>query len=146
MYQRNHNIFFSCILFLDVCFILKTFETGERERGSFIGKLVRVRSFATTQHSYIYYRVEQNNLHLRFLNLKSTNTYILKPKNDEMINSITIKFTENGELDYLDISTSLNQYTQIKFSNIKDNSNSIKASDFDFKAPKDTDVIDETVS
>ena len=77
---------------------------------------------------------------------KSTNTYILKPKNDEMINSITIKFTENGELDYLDISTSLNQYTQIKFSNIKDNSNSIKASDFDFKAPKDTDVIDETVS
>ncbi len=39
-----------------------------------------------------------------------------------MINSITIKFTENGELDYLDISTSLNQYTQIKFSDIKDNS------------------------
>ncbi|MGQ4005265.1 outer membrane lipoprotein chaperone LolA [Francisellaceae bacterium CB300] len=76
---------------------------------------------------------------------KSTNTYILKPKNDEMINSITIKFTENGELDYLDISTSLNQYTQIKFSNIKDNSNNIKASDFDFKTPKDTDVIDETL-
>ncbi len=76
---------------------------------------------------------------------KSTDKYILKPKNDEMINSITIQFTENGELDYLDISTSLNQYTQIKFSDIKDNSDSIKASDFHFKAPKDTDVIDETL-
>ena len=42
---------------------------------------------------------------------KTENTYILKPKNDEMINSITIKFTATGELDYLDISTSLNQYT-----------------------------------
>ncbi len=75
---------------------------------------------------------------------KATNTYILKPKNDEMINSITIKFTEAGELDYLDISTSLNQYTQIKFSDVKDNSNSIKAIDFNFKTPEDTDVIDET--
>jgi outer membrane lipoprotein carrier protein len=77
---------------------------------------------------------------------KSSNTYTLKPKNDEMISSIDIKFAKNGELDYLGISTSLNQYTQIKFSDIKDNSNSIKASDFNFKTPKDTDVIDETVS
>ena len=77
---------------------------------------------------------------------KHTNTFVLKPKNDEMINSITIKFTENGELDYLDISTSLNQYTQIKFSDVKDNTNSIKANDFDFKTPKDTDVIDETIN
>jgi len=77
---------------------------------------------------------------------KSTDKYILKPKNDEMINSITIKFTENSDLDYLDISTSLNQYTQIKFSDIKDNSDNIKESDFEFKTPKDTDVIDETVS
>ena len=61
-----------------------------------------------------------------------------------MINSITIKFTDNGELDYLDISTSLNQYTQIKFSDVKDNANILKASDFDFKTPRDTDVIDET--
>ena len=76
---------------------------------------------------------------------KSSNTYMLKPKNDEMINSITIKFTKNGELDYLDISTSLNQYTQIKFNDIKDNSNTIKASDFNFKIPNDTDIIDETV-
>jgi len=75
---------------------------------------------------------------------KTADTYELKPKNDEMINSITIKFTDNGELDYLDISTSLNQYTQIKFSDVKDNSNTIKTSDFDFKTPKDTDVIDET--
>ena len=75
---------------------------------------------------------------------KATNTYILKPKNDDMINSITIKFTDNGELDYLDISTSLNQYTQIKFSDVKDNANIVKASDFDFKTPRDTDVIDET--
>lgn len=77
---------------------------------------------------------------------KHTNTFVLKLKNNEMINSITIKFTENGELDYLDISTSLNQYTQIKFSDVKDNTNSIKASDFDFKTPKDTDVIDETIN
>jgi outer membrane lipoprotein carrier protein len=77
---------------------------------------------------------------------KYTNTFVLKPKSDEMINSITIKFTKNGELDYLDISTSLNQYTQIKFSDVKDNTNSIKASDFDFKTPKNTDVIDETIN
>ena len=77
---------------------------------------------------------------------KTADTYELKPKNDEMINSITIKFTDNGELDYLDISTSLNQYTQIKFSDVKDNSNTIKTSDFDFKTPKDTDVIDETIT
>lgn len=76
---------------------------------------------------------------------KDSNFYILKPKNDEMINNIAIKFRANGDLDYLDISTSLNQYTQIKFSDVKDNSSTIKASDFDFKAPQDTDVIDETI-
>ncbi|MED7820355.1 MULTISPECIES: outer membrane lipoprotein chaperone LolA [unclassified Francisella] len=74
---------------------------------------------------------------------ESNNNYILKPKNDEMINSIVIKFDNENKLKSLDISTSLNQFTQITFSNVKDNA-SLENSSFDFKTPKDTDVIDET--
>lgn len=74
---------------------------------------------------------------------KSNNSYILRPKNDEMINSIVIKFDNKNRLKSLEISTSLNQFTQIKFSNVKDNA-SLDNSIFNFKAPKDTDVIDET--
>lgn len=76
---------------------------------------------------------------------KSNNSYILKPKNDEMINSIVIKFDSENKLKSLEISTSLNQFTQIKFSDVKDNV-SLDNSTFNFKAPKDTDVIDETKS
>ncbi|MED7787679.1 outer membrane lipoprotein chaperone LolA [Francisella sp. 19X1-34] len=76
---------------------------------------------------------------------KSSNNYILKPKNDEMINSIVIKFDNDNKLKSLEISTSLNQFTQINFSDVKDNV-SLKNSIFNFKAPKDTDVIDETKS
>ena len=74
---------------------------------------------------------------------KSNNSYILKPKNDEMINSIVIKFDSENKLKSLEISTSINQFTQIKFSDVKDNL-SLDNSLFNFKAPKDTDVIDET--
>lgn len=74
---------------------------------------------------------------------KKDNSYILKPKNDEMINSIVIKFDSKNRLKSLEISTSLNQFTQIKFSNVKDNV-SLDNSLFNFKTPKDTDVIDET--
>jgi len=73
------------------------------------------------------------------------NSYILKPKNDQMINSITIKFRDNDQLKFLGISTSLNQNTTIKFSNVKMN-NDIDDSSFNFKAPKDVDIIDETKS
>jgi outer membrane lipoprotein carrier protein len=76
---------------------------------------------------------------------KGDNNYILKPKNDEMINSIVIKFDSDNKLKSLEISTSLNQFTQIKFSDVKDNV-SLDNSLFNFKAPKDTDVIDETKS
>ncbi|QIW09430.1 outer membrane lipoprotein chaperone LolA [Francisella sp. LA112445] len=76
---------------------------------------------------------------------KGGNNYILKPKNDEMINSIVIKFDSDNKLKSLEISTSLNQFTQIKFSDVKDNV-SLDNSLFNFKAPKDTDVIDETKS
>lgn len=75
---------------------------------------------------------------------KSNNTYTLKPKNDEMINNITIRFN-NDQLKSLAISTSLNQNTQIDFSDVKMNAN-IKDSSFDFKTPKDVDIIDETKS
>lgn len=75
---------------------------------------------------------------------KAKNTYTLKPKNDQMIDSIVIRFDGSGELDGLEISTSLHQYTQIKFNDVKMNTSSITSKDFDFKAPKDTDVIDET--
>ncbi|WP_150466795.1 outer membrane lipoprotein chaperone LolA [Francisella sp. SYW-9] len=76
---------------------------------------------------------------------KSNNSYILKPKYDEMINSIVIQFDSDNRLRSLEISTSLNQFTQIKFSDVKDNV-SLDNSLFNFKAPKDTDVIDETKS
>ncbi|AXA34265.1 MULTISPECIES: outer membrane lipoprotein chaperone LolA [Francisella] len=86
-----------------------------------------------------------NNLDKLFnIKEKSENTYILKPKDDEMINSITIKFDSSGELECLEISTSLHQYTQIKFDNVKMNTSNIKTEDFNFKTPKGTDVIDET--
>ena len=75
---------------------------------------------------------------------KDDNSYILKPKNDEMISSIVIKFDNKNRLKSLEISTSLNQFTQIKFLNVKDNA-SLKNSSFNFKTPKDTDVIDETM-
>ncbi|KEI35291.1 outer membrane lipoprotein carrier protein LolA [Francisella sp. W12-1067] len=75
---------------------------------------------------------------------KNNNTYILKPKNNEMITSLTIKFTDENHLDYLDISTSLHQYTQINFSNTKTDISNIKNDDFNFVPPKGTDIIDET--
>ncbi|AIT09866.1 membrane protein [Candidatus Francisella endociliophora] len=74
---------------------------------------------------------------------KDNNSYILKPKNDQMINSITIKFTKDDQLKSLGISTSLNQYTQIDFTNVKTNVE-LNNDSFNFKAPVDTDVIDET--
>ena len=77
---------------------------------------------------------------------KSINIFTLKPKNSKMINSISIKFTENNKLDCLYISSSLNQYTQIKFTNVKDNSNIRRDSNFNFKVPKGTDIIDETIT
>ncbi|MEY8714051.1 outer membrane lipoprotein chaperone LolA [Francisella philomiragia] len=73
----------------------------------------------------------------------SKNTYILKPKDDQMINSIKIKFSDNENLEYLAISTSLNQFTKISFSDVKTDI-SIDNTKFDFDIPKDTDVIDET--
>ncbi|ASG67285.1 outer-membrane lipoprotein carrier protein [Francisella halioticida] len=74
---------------------------------------------------------------------KNDNSYVLKPKSDEMINSIVIKFDNENKLKSLDISTSLNQFTQIKFSNVKDNA-SLNNTLFNFKVPKNTDVINET--
>ncbi|GAB4223067.1 MAG: outer membrane lipoprotein chaperone LolA [Francisella sp.] len=74
---------------------------------------------------------------------KGENTYILKPKDDQMIDNIKIQFTPTNQLKYLEISTSLHQLTQIDFSNTKINEN-INNTTFNFKAPKGTDIIDET--
>lgn len=60
-----------------------------------------------------------------------------------MIDSIQIKFSDNENLEYLAISTSLNQFTKISFSDVKTDIN-IDNTKFDFDIPKDTDVIDET--
>lgn len=76
---------------------------------------------------------------------KDNNSYILKPKNDQMINSITIKFTKDNDLKSLAISTSLNQFTKIEFSNVETNVD-VSNKSFNFEAPEDTDIIDETKS
>ncbi|MFV9924983.1 MAG: outer membrane lipoprotein chaperone LolA [Francisella endosymbiont of Hyalomma scupense] len=70
-------------------------------------------------------------------------SYILKPKNDQMIDSIKIKFTPNNQLKYLEISTSLNQFTKIEFTDVRTDVD-ISDTSFDFKVPEDTDIIDET--
>ncbi|AJC48639.1 outer membrane lipoprotein chaperone LolA [Allofrancisella guangzhouensis] len=75
---------------------------------------------------------------------KGDNSYILKPKDNEMINSITIKFDNKNQLNYLNISTSLHQYTQINFSEVKTNIPDIKNDEFHFIPPEGTDIIDET--
>lgn len=76
---------------------------------------------------------------------ENNNSYILKPKNYQMIDSIKIKFSPNNQLKYLEISTSLNQFTKIEFTNVKTDVD-ISDTSFDFKAPKGTDIIDETKS
>ncbi|ALB02002.1 membrane protein [Francisella persica ATCC VR-331] len=87
-----------------------------------------------------------SNINKLFTVKEQDNTsYILKPKNDQMINSIKIKFTPNNQLKYLEISTSLNQFTKIEFTDVKTDVY-ISDTSFDFKAPEDTDVIDETKS
>ncbi len=60
-----------------------------------------------------------------------------------MIDSIKIKFTPNNQLKYLEISTSLNQFTKIEFTNVRTDVD-ISDTSFDFKVPEDTDIIDET--
>lgn len=70
-------------------------------------------------------------------------SYILKPKNDQMIDSIKIKFTPNNQLKYLEISTSLNQFTKIEFTDVRTYVD-ISDTSFDFKVPEDTNIIDET--
>ncbi|MFV9931359.1 MAG: outer membrane lipoprotein chaperone LolA [Francisella endosymbiont of Hyalomma asiaticum] len=70
-------------------------------------------------------------------------SYILKPKNDQMIDSIKIKFTPNNQLKYLEISTSLNQFTKIEFTDVRTDVD-ISDTSFDFKVPEDTNIIDET--
>lgn len=60
-----------------------------------------------------------------------------------MIDSIQIKFSDNENLEYLAISTSLNQFTKISFSDVKTDID-IDNTKFDFDIPDDTDVIDET--
>ena len=72
-------------------------------------------------------------------------SYILKPKNDQMIDNIKIKFTPNNQLKYLEISTSLNQFTKIEFTDVRTDVD-ISDTSFDFKVPEDTDIIDETKS
>lgn len=76
---------------------------------------------------------------------QNNNSYILKPKNDQMIDSIKIKFTSTNQLEYLEISTSLNQFTKIEFTDVKTDVN-ISDTSFNFRAPKNTDIIDETKS
>ncbi|APD49885.1 outer membrane lipoprotein chaperone LolA [Francisella hispaniensis] len=76
---------------------------------------------------------------------QNNNSYILKPKNDQMIDSIKIKFTSTNQLEYLEISTSLNQFTKIEFSDVKTDVN-ISDTSFNFRAPENTDIIDETKS
>jgi outer membrane lipoprotein carrier protein len=76
---------------------------------------------------------------------RDSNRYILKPKDDQMINNIIIRFNKNNELKSLEISTSLNQFTKFEFTNVKTNVK-LNDNDFDFTPPKDTDVIDETKS
>lgn len=72
-------------------------------------------------------------------------SYILKPKNDQMIDNIKIKFTPNNQLKYLEISTSLNQFTKIEFTDVRTDVD-ISDTSFNFKVPEDTDIIDETKS
>ncbi|OIN84134.1 outer membrane lipoprotein chaperone LolA [Francisella sp. TX07-6608] len=87
-----------------------------------------------------------NNINKLFtVTAQDNNSYILKPKNDQMIDSIKIKFTPNNQLEYLEISTSLNQFTKIEFNNVKTDVD-ISNTSFDFTAPQDTDIIDETKS
>ncbi|ORU24121.1 outer membrane lipoprotein carrier protein LolA, partial [Francisella tularensis subsp. holarctica] len=87
-----------------------------------------------------------NNINKLFtVTAQDNNSYILKPKNDQMIDSIKIKFTPNNQLEYLEISTSLNQFTKIEFNNVKTDVD-ISNTSFDFKAPQNTDIIDETKS
>ena len=87
-----------------------------------------------------------SNINKLFTVKEQDNTsYILKPKNDQMIDSIKIKFTPNNQLKYLEISTSLNQFTKIEFTNVRTDVD-ISDTSFDFKTPEDTDIIDETKS
>lgn len=87
-----------------------------------------------------------SNINKLFTVKEQNNTsYILKPKNDQMIDSIKIKFTPNNQLKYLEISTSLNQFTKIEFTDVRTDVD-ISDTSFDFKAPEDTDIIDETKS
>ena len=87
-----------------------------------------------------------SNINKLFTAKEQDNTsYILKPKNDQMIDSIKIKFTSNNQLKYLEISTSLNQFTKIEFTNVRTDVD-ISDTSFDFKTPEDIDIIDETKS
>ena len=85
-----------------------------------------------------------NNIDKLFNVTEKGNKFTLKPKKDEIINSLSIQFDKNNNIESLGISTSLHQYTLISFTNIKTNISNLKDSDFDFIAPKGTDVIDET--
>ena len=73
----------------------------------------------------------------------SDNNFILTPKEDDVIKSISIKFSSENKLESLGITTNVGQFTQIKFSNIKLNNSNIKINDFNFKIPKGSDVINE---
>ena len=85
-----------------------------------------------------------SNINKLFTVKEQDNTsYILKPKNDQMIDSIKIKFTPNNQLKYLEISTSLNQFTKIEFTDVRTDVD-ISDTSFDFKVPEDTNIIDET--
>ncbi|OEZ33567.1 outer membrane lipoprotein carrier protein LolA [Francisella endosymbiont of Amblyomma maculatum] len=87
-----------------------------------------------------------SNINKLFTVKEQDNTsYILKPTNDQMIDSIKIKFTPNNQLKYLEISTSLNQFTKIEFTDVRTDVD-ISDTSFDFKAPENTDIIDETKS
>ena len=87
-----------------------------------------------------------NNINKLFtVTAQDNNSYILKPKNDQVIDSIKIKFTSTNQLKYLEISTSLNQFTKIEFTDVKTDVN-ISDTSFNFRAPENTDIIDETKS
>ena len=78
--------------------------------------------------------------------LKSTGNdqwFKLVPKNnDEMFNTIKIKFTGNI-LDEMQLNNQLGQMTEIDFTNVVLNP-SLDASLFNFSPPKGVDVIDQT--
>jgi len=80
---------------------------------------------------------------VKALNAQGMQWFVLIPKNKEgMFEQIRLAFL-NKQIQQMQLQDHLDHSTQIKFTNIKTNTG-IADSLFNFKAPKNTDIIDET--